>query len=66
MENLSLAEFTREMKLDADQQQCLVPIVAKLLRQMVGYRHCRRHLISTGHELQDSPFSNRFFGAPVL
>lgn len=35
MENLSLAEFTREMKLDADQQQCLVPIVAKLLRQMV-------------------------------
>ena len=35
MRDLSLAEFTREMKLDADKQQCLVPIVAKLLTQLV-------------------------------
>jgi len=35
MYNLSLAEFTRDMKEDADQQQCLVPIVAKLLMQLV-------------------------------
>lgn len=35
MHNLSLAEFTREMKLDADRQQCLVPIVARLLMQLV-------------------------------
>jgi hypothetical protein len=35
MHNLSLAEFTREMKVDADRQQCLVPIVAKLLMQLV-------------------------------
>ena len=35
MHNLSLAEFTREMKLDADRQQGLVPIVAKLLLQLV-------------------------------
>ena len=35
MHNMSLAEFTREMKLDADRQQCLVPIVAKLLLQLV-------------------------------
>lgn len=35
MHDLSLAEFTREMKLDADRQQCLVPIVAKLLMQLV-------------------------------
>jgi len=35
MYNLSLAEFTRDMKEDADRQQCLVPIVAKLLMQLV-------------------------------
>ena len=37
MENLSLAEFTREMKLDADRQQGLVPIVAKLLLKLVEF-----------------------------
>jgi hypothetical protein len=37
MENMSLAEFTREMKLDADRQQGLVPIVAKLLLKLVEF-----------------------------
>ena len=37
MANMSLADFTREMKLDADRQQGLVPIVAKLLLQLVEF-----------------------------
>mmetsp|Transcript_69111 Transcript_69111/g.144093 ORF Transcript_69111/g.144093 Transcript_69111/m.144093 type:complete len:237 (-) Transcript_69111:18-728(-) len=31
----SMAEFTQQMKADAEQQQCLVPIVAKLLAKLV-------------------------------
>lgn len=31
----SMAEFTQQMKEDAENQQCLVPIVAKLLAKLV-------------------------------